>query len=251
MILNIILLLCMYPMMLVVCYVLYNCAKPQNGIVFGSKLPMKYMGEDAVKQVVERFKKEIKRNAIIVAILPFSAFLTPYVSIQMTIWMVWVLLVIALVQIPYIKGNAAIKNIKRENGWYREESMEEYVEMKAAGEIRCVKTAPFIAPMAVSFLVAATVYLLAFFDSSIVKDAGYVKGFGSIILLFALLNVLIFVVARWMDRQKTEVISTKSDVNVNYTRAKKQIWKELWLAAAWITTGYILVSAVCFQKVSS
>ena len=123
MILNIILLLCMYPMMLVVCYVLYNCAKPQNGIVFGSKLPMKYMGEDAVKQVVERFKKEIKRNAIIVAILPFSAFLTPYVSIQMTIWMVWVLLVIALVQIPYIKGNAAIKNIKRENGWYREESM--------------------------------------------------------------------------------------------------------------------------------
>ena len=244
MILNFILLLCMYPMMLVVCYVLYNCAKPQNGIVFGSKLPMKYMGEDAVKQVVERFKKEIKRNAIIVAILPFSAFVTPYVSIQMTIWMVWVLLVIALVQIPYIKGNAAIKNIKRENGWYREESMEEYVEMKAAGEIRCVKTAPFIAPMAVSFLVAATVYLLAFFDSSIVKDAGYAKGFGSIILLFALLNVLIFVVARWMDRQKTEVISTKSDVNVNYTRAKKQIWKELWLAAAWITTGYILVSAV-------
>ena len=58
------------------------------------------------------------------------------------------------------------------------------------------------------------------------------------------MNVLFLLVAQWMDRQKTEVISTQSDVNINYARAKKNIWKDFWLQSSWMTTIYVCICAV-------
>ena len=62
--------------------------------------------------------------------------------------------------------------------------------------------------------------------------------------MLALLNLLFLWVAQWMDRQKTEVISTQSDVNINYARAKKNIWKDFWLQSSWMTTVYVWVCAL-------
>ena len=45
-------------------------------------------------------------------------------------------------------------------------------------------------------------------------------------------------------RQKTEGISTQSDVNINYARAKKNIWKDFWLQSSWVTTAYVWVCAI-------
>lgn len=61
-----------------------------------------------------------------------------------------------------------------------------------------------------------------------------------------MLTVLCYGMALWMDRQKTQVISSDSDVNVNYTRAKKSLWKNTWLGMAWMNTGYTAVTAVLF-----
>lgn len=243
--LNLILLVAMYPMMMIVCYVMYNCAKPQNGMVYGSKVSAAYFQHESIKQIEAQFKAEMKRNIIIIAILPFAAFLTPYVSIQLTIWMVWTLLMLALVQIPFVRANARVKEVKRENGWYRETKQDNYVEMKAAGEVRRVKTKTFMLPTIISFLTAAGVYVLTFLGNGLIKDADYIKGFGIVILIFAFMNLLFFWTARWMDGQKTEVISTKSDVNLNYARAKKNVWKNFWLVSSWLTTVYVLICAIC------
>lgn len=44
----------------------------------------------------------------------------------------------------------------------------------------------------------------------------------------------------WTDRQPVQVISSNSDININYTRAKKRIWKNMWLCAIWLNTALIL-----------
>ena len=43
-----------------------------------------------------------------------------------------------------------------------------------------------------------------------------------------------------MDRQPVSVISTDSDVNINYARAKKNLWKNFWLISCWLNTALIL-----------
>jgi len=107
-----------------------------------------------------------------------------------------------------------------------------------------LKAGVFMVPVVVSMLAVAFVYSLTFVENGIIKNVGYVQDFGLLILMLALLNLLFLWVAQWMDRQKTEVISTLSDVNLNYARAKKNIWKDFWLQTSWVTTAYVWVCAI-------
>lgn len=244
MVLNILMLIAMYPMMMIVSYVMYVSMKPKNGLAFGCTISAVRMKDETLKEIERQWAAEMKRNIIITALLPFAAFFIPYVSIQITIWTVWVFVLIFLLEWPFIKANAKIKDLKRGMGWYDKENTEEFIELKAAGEVRRVKESTFIVPVMASMLAVVFVYVLTFVENDIVKNAGYVQDFGLIILMLALMNPLFLMVAQWMDRQKTEVISTQSDVNINYARAKKNIWKDFWLQSSWVTTGYVWICAI-------
>ena len=244
MILNIVLLVAMYPMMMAVCYFMYNSMKPKNGFAFGCTVSAVRMKDETLKEIEREWAAEMKRNIVITALLPFTAFFVPYVSIQMTIWTLWTFVLIALLEWPFIKANAKVKDLKRGMGWYDKENPEEFIELKAAGEVRRVKVSTFMVPILVSMLAVVAVYGLTFVENGIIKNVGYVQDFAIIILMLAILNLLFLWVAQWMDRQKTEVISTLSDVNINYARAKKNIWKDFWLQSSWTTTVYVWVCAL-------
>lgn len=241
---NIIMLAAMYPMMLIVCFAMYTSMKPKNGVAFGCTVSVERMKDETLKEIERQWSVEMKRNIVIAALLPFSAFLTPYVSIQVTIWTMWVFALIVMLELPFVKANAKVKEVKRGRGWYNPERPEEYVELKSAGEVRRVRVGIFMVPFVISALAVALVYGVSAVENGFVKNASYVRGIGTIIILFVLLNLLFLLVAQWMDRQKVEVISTQSDVNVNYARAKKNIWKDFWLASSWTTTGYVWICAI-------
>ena len=244
MILNILLLVAMYPMMMAVCYFMYNSMKPKNGFAFGCTISAVRMKDETLKEIEREWEREMKRNIVITALLPFTAFFVPYVSIQMTIWTLWTFVLIVLLEWPFIKANAKVKDLKRGMGWYDKENPEAFIELKAAGEVRRVKMGTFMVPTLVSMMAVVFVYGLTLAENGIIKNVGYVQDFGLLILMLALLNVLILWVAQWMDRHKTEVISTQSDVNINYARAKKNIWKDFWLQSSWVTTAYVWVCAL-------
>ena len=244
MFLNILMLIMMYPMMMIVCFVMYTSMKPKNGMAFGCTISAERMKDESIKEIERQWSKEMKRNIMIIAFLPFTAFLTPYISLQISIWTMWCLILIVLLEWPFVQANAKIKEIKREMGWYNPEKTEEYVELKAAGEVRRVKVSTFMMPFVVSMLAVGVVYGLALTHNLPARDVEYVKSFGIIVFMFALLNLLFLATALWMDKQKTEVISTQSDVNINYARAKKNIWKDFWLISSWITTVYVWVCAL-------
>ena len=240
---NLIMFVAMYPMMMIVCFVMYTSMKPKNGIAFGSKVSAERMKDESLKEIERQWAVEMKRNILIAAALPLTAFLSPYASIQITIWTMWCFVLIVLLEYPFVKANARVKELKRSKGWYDPKRTEEYIELKSAGDIRRVKIKTFLLPFVVSMIAAVIIYGLAFVPNEMIKNAGYLQSFSVMVLLFALLNLMFLWMAQWMDRQKTEVISTKSDVNVNYARAKKNIWKDLWLQSSWITTAYVWMFA--------
>ena len=241
---NLLMLIAIYPMMMIVCFVMYTSMKPKNGMVFGSTISVERMKDESIKEIERQWAKETKRNIFIVALIPLLAFFVPYASIQITIWTMWCFVLIVMLEYPFVKANAKVKEIKRGMGWYNPQKPEEYVELKTAGEVRRVKTGTFLVPFFVSLLAVGAVYGFVFTQNALIKNLNYVKSFGIIIILFALLNLVFLLVAQWMDRQKTEVISTQSDVNLNYARAKKNIWKDFWLASSWVTCGYTWVCSI-------
>ena len=68
--------------------------------------------------------------AILLAIVPFVSLLTSHMSIQLTIWMFWLLAAIFLLSLPIMRANHRLKTWKTQNHLYEDRQPEHYVELK-------------------------------------------------------------------------------------------------------------------------
>ena len=66
------------------------------------------------------------------AVVPLSSFLTKHMSIQLTIWMMWILIAIVLLCLPLVHANSGLKRWKTEHCLYETEKTEHRIELKAA-----------------------------------------------------------------------------------------------------------------------
>lgn len=227
---QIILFLCMYPVLPVLYFCLRNAGEAKDGFSFGAGMKENWVKQEEMEQIILDYKRQLKRITLVLAVAPLPSFFLPYFSIQMTIWILWMLAVVSIPLIPYALANKKVSKLKRQKGWQRTGQEAVLIELKHAGEIRRVKLLPFLVPMVIS--AAAAVFGMCL--SAQTKLWAY----GGMIVTFAAITLMFYLIALWMDRQKTEVVSGDSEVNLNYARAKKNVWKNLWLALAWLNTGY-------------
>ena len=89
MFLNIIFFATLYPVLFIVYVVMALQSGQKNGSIFGVNMKPEWFEEDEVKAIQKRFKREMRWYGLLLAVIPFSSLLTPYFSIQMTIWLVW------------------------------------------------------------------------------------------------------------------------------------------------------------------
>lgn len=239
MILNIIFAIAMYPMILIVFYVMKVEAKPKNGVYFGVKLKEEWINTEEVNLIVKAFNKEFKRLNIIFAVIPVSFFLIPSTSISFTLWMFWLLGGIFGMMVPYCKGFYKLRNLKQEKGWRIQENTETpdlFVEIKSIEEIRRVKIHQFIPQILVSI---ACVGVAVFFRKRV-----DVAPFLYVVIIFSMTTLLFYGAAILMDRMKSEVISENSDVNTNYNRSRKNLWKNFWVSASIANTIYTIMLTI-------
>ena len=240
MIVNIIMFFTMYPVLLV----LYFCFRGQyqyaDGCLFAVNMKPEWIKEPEVAAIVEKFRREMKQYFIFLLIVPLSSFLTKYISIQLTIWMMWILLAIALLCLPLVHANNGLKRWKTEHCLYETEKMEHRIELKAVGKIRRVKFLPFFLPNLAALLLALVPVWAKSFNPALEKTIE-LSSVGWLTIVMWLCGVALTAVAVWMDRQPTAVINNDSDVNLNYTRARKNIWKNFWLIVLWLNTAFAAV----------
>lgn len=236
MIVQIIFSVSMYPVLFVLYFVMRGVGDAKNGYSFGLRMKAAWMTDLQVQEIVKQYQKELKQQTIVLALIPLVTFFIPYMSIAFTVWMLWMMAVITLPAIPYVRGHKKMRALKMERGWKKQGEERTLTEIKSAGKVRRVKLLTFLPPMLISG--AAAIW-------SVVRFGGEeLGGLAVMVVTFALLTPLFYGVAVWMDGQKIEVISGDSDVNLNYARAKKNIWKNLWLLVAWVNTVYTVFSAV-------
>ena len=229
--LNIIFFVTMYPILFIIFFVLKMQYNQDDNHLFSVFIEKAWIEDEAVKEIVHTFKKQMNISLIILMFTPLLCLCAKYESIQFSIWMLWLMLMLLLLYVPFPIACHKLKQWKRVNHLYKEKQMDTYSEIKNAGHVRRVTFLPFFIPTVVSVLLAVIPSLIPVIDC----------GRGLIIgnLVIAACTALFWGMAFWMDKQPVEVISLNSDINVNFTRAKKNVWKNFWIVCCWMNTIFV------------
>lgn len=228
MFLNIIFMLTCYPILFLM-YFMFRNAKERNGWCFGATLSKELKNDPEVESIDKEYRKKLKNSTIVLGIIPFVCFFIPYMSIGFTIWMIWICVICFYPMVLFAGANKQIQELKQERGW-NQISEVAYTDLKIASVPRKVKLVTFL-PSLVMSAIPAVLSLVLF------QEAGY-NAFRFCVITFSLCSVLFYLSAIWTDRQKISVISEDSDTNMNFARAKKQLWKKFWLICIWLHTAF-------------
>lgn len=232
---NIIFSVTCYPLLFIMYFLLRN-AKDRNSWCFGATLNREWKKDPEIEAIDAEYRKNLKNTMIAFAIMPIALFFIKHMSICFTFWMVWILAVCFFPMYWYAKANKQVRILKDKRGWNAENKVS-YTDLKIAALPRRVKFFVFLPCMLLSVLCIILSHVLF-------EEAGY-AAFRICVWTFGLCTFLFYLSAIWTDKLKISVISEDTDVNMNYARAKKQVWKNFWLICAWINTvftGTILVA---------
>ena len=218
-----------YPILLVMYFALKDSAN-RNGYCFGASLKNELREDEEVKAIDVWFRKKLKLWTILMAIVPIPFVFIPYFSISMSLWMIWILVICFLPSVFFAVANIRVRELKQERGWNDEVSVS-YADLKTATVPRKVKLLTFL-PSLILSTIPVIIACCTF------QGYGY-EVYGWIVGLFAVCTYLFYVCAIWTDRQKITVICEDSDTNMNFARAKKQVWKTGMLLCAWLNTAFV------------
>lgn len=229
-VINIFMFICIYPTLLILYFSQKSASEAKSGSLFGIRYSSDWLSKEEVTQMQETYRRKMKRYTIVLALSPFAFIPIPYFSISITLWMAWLLIAIVLMLLPYAQGFNRMKALKRLRAVPAEQSNNTLYELKDAGNIRTLYPASWLPLVAVNLTLSA-LSLLYFHGERL-------WSYSVVVLVFSLSTLLLVGCALWMDRMKTQVISLDSDVNVNFARANKKLWKGFWLANCWAMTAY-------------
>ena len=227
--LNIIFTVTCYPIILIMYFMLRN-AKDKNGYCFGATLSRELKNDPAVEAIDIEYRKKLKTSMIVLAIIPIVAFFMKHISLIFSLWMYWILAVCFYPMVLFAKANKKVKELKEERGW-EQVSEVSYTDLKFVTVPRKVKFIAFLPALILSVVPVVLSYV-------VFQEEGFVA-IRICLIIFALCTLMFYAFAVLTDRQKMSVISEDSDTNMNFARAKKQIWKNFWLICTWVNTAFI------------
>ena len=114
MIMNIILLLCMYPILVIMYITLANETKPKKNIILGATLPYTSLRDPRVLEICDRFKKSLRKSLWILGLIPLPSIFIPYASIAMSIVFLWILPAIIVPHVIYARYRRRLLILKKE-----------------------------------------------------------------------------------------------------------------------------------------
>ena len=227
---------CMYPVLLILYAVMRYYGKPRAGLLFGARLQLGLEREPELEAIVRRFKREVTLWLLVLAVLPLATLPMPYVSISITFWMLWCFGAIFVLDVPFARANRAVWAWKAEHGYGGERARRVLVETRELGRVRGFRWSACVAPTLISLGAAVFVTLREWGRPDML-------GVAIIAFTFALVTPLLGACGLWMNRQRQKVISTDSQVNLNYNRARRTLWSRYWLVCLWLNTA--VTAAFC------
>lgn len=223
------------PVLLIMYFVLKGMGKEQNNTLFGISLWQDALKDERVQKVMVDYKKELNRWTLFFLFSQIPVYLSPYFSIMMILWMVWLFAVIIFINIPYVQGNKKMKKLKTEYQMEHGENKQNYtyIEVTAAeGEKPKYFQKSTCIACALGFIPAVLAVIL---DKTVNSPATPDLWVAELVLLsMALVGVCSLWATHYYNRQPVKVYAAESQVNIQFSRIEKYQWNRSFCAMGWM-----------------
>lgn len=112
-------------------FYLRNETKFKKNIVVEVTLPYEARTDRDVKFILQRFKRTNLWINLFMFLVTIPFFFIKNTSLTLTAWMTWLLFALIVPVIPYVRTNVALKRLKVERGWKRDDNERRYVDLSA------------------------------------------------------------------------------------------------------------------------
>lgn len=205
-----------------------NDAKFKKNIAVGITIPPESQQDPELLAVIGQFRKAEKRllwvlllSGVVCSLLPLS------LGVLLTIYLIWLDVMIVAPMVPYVRCNQALKAMKQRRGWRRP-------DQTAAATVADLSTVDlwkekprtvlyFLLPFVLSLLPTAAVFL----------EGDAVMGW-VMAAVGPLWVALSWVFYRYAIRRKAEVVDDNDTLTETLTRLRRQAWRRVWLWMAWL-----------------
>lgn len=113
------LIICMYPILVVMYFTMKTEVKPKGLLRFGVTVPGCYLEDERLLAITESYRRRLNLHMVILAVIPVLIIFVPYVSIGYTVWTVWLFALLILMVLPYVRANKETMRLKEEQQWQR------------------------------------------------------------------------------------------------------------------------------------
>ena len=241
---GIIMFICLVPTIWICYAMLYPRKWKEKKLIFGVTNRKEFEApevSESIDAITDKNNKAALRINIVFTVISVLLLVLGTLPMRTFIWVMLVFIAIFAISVPYIYGNKEMKALKKSLGIVAEKGIS-YTDLKTVGTVRALKPASVILPNIVG---ALTVIIALLSDLKVIKiSASPANGTflatsvcGAIFLVGIMITVIGFV----MDRIKSEVISTDSDINANYNRAKKKNMAKMFVLMLWTNTVFICI----------
>ena len=200
---------------------------------------------DEVEQIVQKSRKQAFYISLACTVTAAVLLLLKGLTLKTFIWTVFIFIAVFIIAVPYIMGHRDMMAVKRKLGIVSDKGVS-FVDLKTAGNVHALKAVNVIIPNVVGLAVVAVALLT---DLGVIRfNSIHTGGFTATIVTgtYWLTGLIITFAAYIMDNMKNSVISTDSDVNANYNRAKKKNLADMGVAFLWLNSIYLIVMYIMF-----
>ena len=238
MVLNIIMAVCFYPVLFIMYFIFKHYSKFNDGRIFNCGMTYDHSQSDEIIKIQKSFINQMNLLFFVFLVIPIVTCFIKYDSIVVSFWIVWTMVWIAVAYVPFAIAHGKVIDIKRKNGWTVGEKNVVFVDTSTVGRIRTISIKDFIVPFIICLV--SCVYTAVNISNSKYGAVYSIILSGS----FTVCTLIMCWVSVVIDKKKSVVISRDSNVNVNYNRASKKIWKDFWMIV--IYGSSLLTASVCF-----
>ncbi|MBR5420298.1 MAG: hypothetical protein IK115_04020 [Lachnospiraceae bacterium] len=246
---GIIMFICIVPVLWISFAYLYPKKWKERKLVLGVnnrkefKLPP---AEEEVEAIVMKSRRQALYISISCTVISALLLLLHGYFWVTFVWTLFIFAAIFLSMLPFILGHRDMMAVKRRLGIVSDRGVS-YVDLKMTGSVHALKIVSILIPDLFGLAIVIFAFLI---NLGAIKLNGAMEAtsfLGTVLVgVYWLVGLLFTVIAFLMDNMKNSVISTDSDINVNYNRAKKKTWADLSVACVWLNTVYLLVLYIFF-----
>lgn len=222
-------LLCM-PILLVMAGILVNEIKPKKNIILGVTLPYDARENAQVLQICAVYKKRVWMSVLLLMLAGLLCCLAPWVSVQITLLFVWLIAVIVVPYLMFIKANLQLKALKREKEWFSQQyAAQTVVDLGTVGLVRRPLSVWWFIPPVLISLIPAVLAMIQYSGEDMTEWIVSSVSLAAVSLLSWFCYPHIF-------RQKADVVDEDSRVNAALTNVRRVNWGRAWIYIAWTTS---------------